>query len=90
MSRTDKSNDFHRSNANNSIDTNANGPLTRARARLLLHSASSNVDNPCQLGSRPQGLKHPSKSNDSENDRAPSVQRSRPERLESMEIISKT
>jgi len=88
-SRIEKS-DSHRLNATNGIDTNANGPITRARARLLLHSAHLNAERPCQHGSTPQAPRHPSILLDGNNDPAPRVQRSCSQRLESMEIISKT
>jgi Reverse transcriptase (RNA-dependent DNA polymerase)/Endonuclease-reverse transcriptase len=87
-SRTDKSNDSYR--LTTGIDTTAHGPLTRARAQLLLQSAHLNAEGPCQSGSTPQALRHPSNASDGKNDRAPCVQRSRSKRLESMEIISKT
>lgn len=88
-SRTEPSNNIHRLNANSSIES-ANGPLTRARARLLLQSAPLNTEGPCQYESTPQASKQTSRASDKENNHAPRVQRSRSKRLESMEIISKT
>ena len=88
-SRTDTSNDSHRSNANSSIES-ANGPLTRARARLLSQSAQLRTEGPCQSMSTPRASKQTSTAIDRENARAPRAQRSRSQRLESMEIISKT
>ena len=87
--RIETSNNNHRLNANNSIER-AIGPLTRARARLLLQSAPLNAEGPCQYESTTQESQQTPRASDNENDRAPRVQRSRSKRLESMEIISKT
>lgn len=89
-SRIDTSIDSHRLNANHSIDTTANGPLTRTRARLLLQGAHDITEGPCQYESTPQATVPTLNASDMKNDHAPRVQRSRSERLESMEIISKT
>jgi hypothetical protein len=89
-SRIDTSNDSHSLNANHSIDTTASERLTRSRARLLLQSTHGNTEGPCQYESTPQATVLTLNASDKKNDRAPRVQRSRPARLESMEIISKT
>lgn len=87
-SRTDTSDDSHRLNAPSSIDTTANGCLTRARARLLLQAVP--------YAERPSQTDRVMQATDtlctlfSQHATVRQAQRSRSQRLESMEIISKT
>ena len=71
-SRTDTSNDSHRSNANSGIES-ANGRLTRARTRMLSQRAQPSTERPCQSMSTPRVSKQTSTATDRENARAPRV-----------------
>ena len=83
------SSDTHSSNLD-SASTNANGYLTRARARLLLQRAGNNADGSCQQAGTPQAIRPATRNTEKESVQATRAPRSRSQRLESMEEISKT